>query len=87
MNADKLRPNAVSSFLRSQSRIFGVFSQQNLMLSINEPMYHKINQLISKLQTSKSPVATNRFVKPDYPLQDPWEVTTRLLERLRSDIK
>ncbi len=87
MNDEKLRPNALLSFLRSNSRIFGVFSQQNLMLSINEPMYHKLNQLFSKLQMSRSPVTANRFVKPDYPLQDPWLVTTKLLERLRNDVQ
>ena len=87
MNAEKLRPNAFMSLLRSSSRIFGVFSQQNLMLSINEPMYHKLNQLFAKLQMSRSPVTANRFVKPSYPLQDPWIVTTKLLERLRDDVK
>lgn len=87
MNADKLRPNQLLSFLRGNSRIFGVFSQQNLMLSINEPMYHKLNQIISKFQLSNSPVARNRFVKPSYPLQDPWVVTTKLLDRLRNDVK
>ncbi|HEY9755341.1 MAG TPA: SGNH/GDSL hydrolase family protein [Oculatellaceae cyanobacterium] len=87
MNADKLRPNQLLSFLRGNSRIFGVFSQQNLMLSINEPMYHKLNQIISKFQLSNSPVARNRFVKPSYPLQDPWVVTTKLLDRLRGDVK
>ena len=86
MNKDKLHPDPMLAFLRSNSRIFGVFSQQNLMLSINEPLYRKLNLLYSKLQFSHSAVAANRFVKPTYPLQDPWVVTTKLLDRLRSDV-
>lgn len=86
MNRDKLSPNPVISFMRSNSRIFGVFSQQNLMLNINEPLWRKLNRLYAKVQFSKNPVVTNRFVRPSYPLQDPWLVTTTLIDRLRCDI-
>jgi hypothetical protein len=87
MNEEKLRPNQLLSFLRCNSRIFGVFSQQNLMLSINEPFYRKLGRFFSKLEMSRSPIKTNKFVKPSYPLQDPWLVTTKLFERLRKDVK
>jgi hypothetical protein len=86
MNKEKLSPNSYVSFMRLHSRIFGVFSQQNLMLNINEPLYRKLNRLYAKMQFSKSAVVTNRFVRPSYPLQDPWLVTTKLIDRLRSDI-
>jgi hypothetical protein len=86
MNKEKLNPNTFVSFMRSHSRIFGVFNQQTLMLNINEPLYRKINRLFAKVQFSKSPVVTNKFVRPSYPLQDPWLVTTKLIDKLRSDI-
>jgi hypothetical protein len=87
MNAEKLHPSALMTFLRKNSRIFGVFSQENLALAINEPLYQKINQLFAHLQMSRSVLARNRFIRPSYPLADPMLVSKKLLQRLRKDVE
>lgn len=77
-NKDALTPNAVQSFLSKNSRIYGVFSQTNLALSINEALYHKIKSVVSKIgrKKQKNPSA------PLYPPQDGWKVTSKLLSAM-----
>jgi hypothetical protein len=74
-------------FLRANSRIFGVLSQTNLSLSINEPLYRKVTAWFSKyVHIGQSIEAAN--AKPVYySTQDPVKVTTTLLSQLNDKVK
>ncbi len=87
LHADLFRPHPFMSFLREHSRIYGVFSQQNLMLSINEPLYSKIKRFIMRLPFSGCPKQATAFIRPAYPLQDPLKVTIALLKQIHQEVQ
>lgn len=84
----KLAPNPVMSFLRKNSRIFGVLSQTHLQMSIDEPRYRKLTALLGNLSTIL-PFESMRF-KPytvPYPRQNAQKVTSALLTELNAQSK
>jgi hypothetical protein len=85
--AAQLRPNPVLSFLRSQSRIYGIFAHQNLMLSINEPLYVKLRRFWMRLPLSGFSKQATSWIKPAYPAPDAASVTAALLTQLRQDVE
>lgn len=85
LNHAKLKPDALMSFLRKNSRIFGALSQENLTLSINEPLYRKITQTLSRLPIVGSASNMPKLLRPTYALPDPWKVTAALIENLHRD--
>jgi lysophospholipase L1-like esterase len=80
--ATAMQPNAVLSFLRKNSRIYGVLSQTNLSLSIHEKLYHKIRGWLVSLMARVQPAQSNKFKRLLYPPQDVWPVTSKLITRL-----
>lgn len=84
-NQAALTPNAVQAFLSNNSRIYGVFSQTNLALSINEALYHKLKGAISKLNPSSRKL--KQKVAPLYPPQDGWLVTSKLISAMNQSCK
>jgi hypothetical protein len=85
--AAQLRPNPVLSFLRRHSRIYGVFAHQNLMLSINEPLYVKLRRFWMRLPFSGFSKQATSWIKPAYPPADAAAVTAALLKQLREDVE
>jgi hypothetical protein len=83
-NADKLAKNTFWDFLRVHSRIYGVFSQLNLALNLNEGRYRRLRSWITRLEGSSTRINIER---PDYPKQDGLQVTTALLDRLIAETK
>lgn len=79
-NHAALTQNAVQAFLSKHSRIYGVFSQANLALSINEALYHKIKSALGKLVPGQK--KKNKQVAPAYPPQDGWRVTSSLISAM-----
>ncbi|HEY9714529.1 MAG TPA: hypothetical protein V6C72_13770, partial [Chroococcales cyanobacterium] len=83
--SSKLKPNAVLDFLRRNSRIYGVFTETGLVLSLNEPLYRKINRWYTGI--------ASRFEKNDragtwtvpYGPQKPMEVTGALIKALAAE--
>lgn len=84
-NQSALTPNAVQSFLSRNSRIYGVFSQTNLALSINEALYHKIKGALNKLNPAQRKL--KQKVAPAYPPQDGWLVTSKLISAMNAACK
>ncbi len=83
--ATGLKPHAVLDFLRRHSRIYGVFSQANLALSIHEKLYNKMRGWTTSLASKFQPKAASRSTRLFYPQQDVWPVTKALLHRLNKD--
>lgn len=83
----KLRPDPVMSFLRRNSRIYGVFSEANLALSINEHDYRKFTALLTNIQ-SKIPFldAKVKVYNKPYPAQDGLKVTDALIQELNKEV-
>jgi hypothetical protein len=79
MNADVLQPNPIVDYIRRESRIFGVLSQQNLMLSINEPLYTKIKRVIGKIPFPGTVRHSTAIIHPAYDLPDAMQVTSAIL--------
>jgi hypothetical protein len=84
-NHAALTPNAVQAFLSKNSRIYGVFSQTNLALSINEALYHKLKGAIGKLNPASRKL--KQKVAPLYPPQDGWLVTSKLISAMNQSCK
>lgn len=86
--AYKFRPDPIMSFLRSNSRIYGVMSQTCLQLSIKEHEYRKIVSWIEQLYM-KLPFVKDKFVPFEVPYakQDSIKVTTELLKELHQRSK
>lgn len=82
LNKKALTPNAVQAFLSKNSRIYGVFSQTNLALTINEPLYHKIKGFLGKFNGG-SKLSKQPLVAP-YPVQDGWRVTSSLISAMNA---
>lgn len=85
--AASMRPNPMLAFLRENSRIYGVFSQANLSLSIHEKLYNKIRGWIASLQAKLQPASKAGSQRILYPPPDVWPVTKALLHRLNEDCK
>lgn len=81
-NAAKLHEGPVMAFLRRYSRIYGVFSQANFNLTINEPKYYKLKRALEDLTRKGGAVP-----KPKYPLQDANKVARALIEELAREVK
>jgi lysophospholipase L1-like esterase len=80
-----LAPHPVQTFLRNNSRIYGVFSHANLNMSISEPLFRKLRGwvLFPFTAMSHQPV----HCVPAYPPQDGWKVTAALIQRLDNDCR
>jgi hypothetical protein len=88
-NKDKLKTNALKEFLRKNSAIYGVLTQADFSLSLNEPRYCKLKNwwqallnLPSKLN-GKQPIVSKAY----YADQSDIAVTKALLERLSQEAK
>ncbi len=99
--AAALRPNPVMDFLRCHSRIYGIFSQANLSLSIHEPLYNKVRGWLTKLaslpatafasDSTRTPLGARASRQHQgrllYPPPDVWQVTRALFHRLNEDCR
>lgn len=85
VNKAKLSPSPVLDFLRAHSSIYGVLSQTNLALSINEPIYGKLKNAFDWVcgLGDKAGNVTNVM----YPEQDAFRVTRSLLIDLNNACK
>ena len=88
-NADKLKPDIIKEFLRKNSAIYGVFTQADLSLSLNEPRYCKLKNwwqallnLPNKIK-GKKPMVSNA----NYADQNDMAVTEALLSCLADETK
>jgi hypothetical protein len=85
VNKKIFRHDPVLDFLRRNSRIYGVLSHTSLTLGLNEPLYAKLkNSLLRLLPSSKD---SWKHVQAAYTIQDPWKVTSSILQRANSDCK
>jgi hypothetical protein len=87
MNADVLRSNPIMDYIRRESRIFGVLNQQNLMLSINEPLYTKIKRVLSKVPFPGSVHHSTTIIRPTYELPDAMQVTSSIFSELNANVR
>ena len=78
---NKLQANAVMDFLRRNSCIYGVLSQTNLALSINEPFYRKLHRAFDNLIWPPN----KNFAAVQYSVQNPWLVTTKIFSALNDE--
>lgn len=85
-NAKKLAPNPVLDWLRRNSRLYGVLSQTNFSLTVNEARYVKLKKSLSALEKKVSPPSALANA-PDYPRQDANKVAERLIVRLGNDVQ
>jgi hypothetical protein len=89
LNAAKLHPSPLESFLRANSCIWGVFSQTNLQLLLHEKYYMRGKNIIANItakidQLTKG--ADSAAFQSNYAPQDKLKVTTAILERLGSEV-
>lgn len=80
---DAFKTNAVTEYLRNNSRIYGVLSHANLNLTINEALFRKIRGWMffsDSARLKKEGKATCA-----YNIQEPWKVTSALVDRLNND--
>jgi hypothetical protein len=86
-NSEKLAPNPLLDFLRARSRIYGVFSQANLSLSLTDSRYRKFRAWLDRTTAQikgEPPRSTTRL---GYPQQDGLKVTTALIKALAREVK
>jgi len=86
-NADKLSPNPLLDFLRAHSRIYGVFSQTNLSLSLTDSRYRKFRAWFDRTTALLSGRPLNRTTSLHYPQQDELQVTTALVKTFANFVK
>lgn len=86
LNKEHFKKNPLLSCLREKSRIYGVLSHTNLALSLNEGLYIKLRNSVLKL-FSANKKQWQKVVDPPYTIKDPWQVTDRLISRVKSDCK
>ena len=79
--------NPLLAFLRKNSCIYGVMSQMNLTLSIDEPLYRKIIRLIKKFDALAHGKKFGKDAYAVYPQPNAWLVTDKLVSRLNEDCK
>lgn len=85
VNRNNFRPDPVVDFLRRNSRVYGVLSHTGLTLSLNEPLYAKLKStLMSLLPGTRDKW---KHVHAAYTIQDPWKVTSTIIERANMDCK
>ncbi len=78
--ADELKPNPVLSWLRRNSRLYGVINQTIFSLSVNDKRFVKMKQWLTRQKQ-------NRKIAPaPYPMQNPDLVGAKLIERLNADV-
>jgi hypothetical protein len=85
-NFDKLRPNPFLDFLRAQSRIYGVFSQTHLSLSLTDSRYRKLRSWFERFGSAISGMHMRRTSKLAYPQQDGLPVTVSLMKALADEV-
>ncbi len=92
-NQNKLRPNPILDFLRANSRIYGVFSQANLSLSMNDSRYRKFTSWLQSLPLGKTGrgtpcVSDGRAERlRSQGIEDPLKVTLALVHTLAAEAK
>lgn len=81
---EKLSPHPVLDFLRSKSRIYGVYNQTIFSLTLTDKIYNRFARLLGSITDKikgKKPVPV-----PGYAPQDGFKVTAALLNRLNRDV-
>lgn len=86
-NADKLAPNPLFDFLRAHSRIYGVFTQTNLSLSLTDSRYRKFRAWLDRTASSLKGKPMVRTTTLHYPQQDEIQVTTALVRTFANFVK
>lgn len=81
-NSRLYEPQPVTEFLRRNSRIYGVLQHLNLALSLNEAMYGKIRNSITK-KLDRTAAAKAAYKQP-YPIQDVWKVTESIIDQVHT---
>lgn len=78
--ADELKPNPILSWLRRDSRLYGVINQTIFSLSLTDRRFVKMKQWLTRKKQS-------RKIEPaPYPMQNPDLVGAKLIERLNADV-
>jgi lysophospholipase L1-like esterase len=85
--SSKLQPNPVMDYLKRYSRIYGVLSQTNFVLSNDEPQYRKLTGWWNKLTAGWTKNAGPTTWTVPYKTQDAEKVTAALIERLHHDVE
>ncbi|MBI4533962.1 MAG: SGNH/GDSL hydrolase family protein [Candidatus Melainabacteria bacterium] len=86
-NKSMFQPNLLLGFLRRNSCIYGVFSQTDLALSINERFYRKLRSWGMRLLSLCVADNNRQYAAVGYPKPDGWQVTKKLIQALRGDCK
>jgi len=81
-HAARLTQSPLQQYLQRNSRIYGVFTQANLALSINEKLYRKLRGWVQAAASLVTGAREPRPPLPAYAPQDGWLVTARLIEDL-----
>lgn len=82
-NQAKFKPNPVIDFLRAHSRIYGVCTQANLALMINENGYRKVQHFFNRYF---APHYDWKTLPPKYDAQDRMAVTTELIKQFNQEV-
>ncbi|MCC7531275.1 MAG: SGNH/GDSL hydrolase family protein [Candidatus Melainabacteria bacterium] len=78
--ADELKPDPLLSWLRRESRLYGVINQTLFSLSVNDKRFVKMKHWLTRQKQ-------NRKIAPAaYPPQNPDLVGAKLIERLNADV-
>jgi hypothetical protein len=86
-NMDKLQPNPILDFLRAHSRIYGVFNQTHLSLSLTDSRYRKFHAWLDRTCALAAGKPLKRTSTLNYPQQDGLKVTTALMKTLACEVK
>lgn len=86
-NHDKLLPNPVVDFMRAHSRLYGVFSQANLSLSLTDSRYRKFRAWFDRLNAQVSGKPLRRTTSLTYAQPDGLAVTTGLVKTLAQEVR
>ena len=84
---DKLQPNPILDFLRANSRIYGVFSQAHLSLTLNDSRYRKFTSWLQSSVLGKTGRGALHAPADLKPAQDPLKVTLALVHTLAAEAK
>ncbi len=82
-NQEKFKPNPIIDFLRANSRIYGVLTQTNLALMINENGYRKVQSWYNR---NFAPRYDWKVLPPKYDTQDKMAVTTELIKQFNQEV-
>lgn len=82
-NAEKFKPHPIIDFLRAHSRIYGVLTQTNLALMINENGYRKVQSWYNR---NFAPRYQWKSLPPKYDVQDKMAVTTELIKQFHQEV-